>query len=301
MQNQAASKRKTTETSHKSTESLSPFQNTIKLDWERINWDQKSTGWGTERKKYLTSSVLPELLGIGFKSWPKYRDHEDSETDTFSKEAMEWGTNHEDEAVDSIGRQYKFAFKIGLVVHPTDERFAASIDRFCFTELGTEILEVKCPYPKFSHTVPRDHVDAINGKPRVITQVLFQMECLCIDSALILWWLPTKYCLIRIYRSKKWSKWFHDYKDRLVEWSQNKKSYKRNPFTAEYKENKFYYLQLLNEHVRAETIYSGDNDAQKKLLLGMHERNNMLDRSYSGYGEAPSQVEGFQGPMPDLL
>lgn len=115
------------------------------------------TGWGASRANLAARLVAERLTG--------------SLSETYSNDAMRWGTEKEPEAREF----YSFVFgldvrQVGLVLHPTIDMAVASPDGL----IGDDgLVEIKCPNTA-------THIETLlSGKPdpRYTKQMQWQMAC----------------------------------------------------------------------------------------------------------------------------
>lgn len=165
--------------------------------------DQDSPEWCLTRGKFVTSSVLPGLLGRGYKG-------------KAPSVILEWGKKHEDECAVAASGQYSVAVRPGLLVHEKDQRFACSIDRIILRNGKLCILECKCVFPGAGHLragkLP-ETAEAI--KDYVVIQVLFQMMVASVPEAVLAYWHPSGHRIFLIKRNGDFDAFIHEQADRI--------------------------------------------------------------------------------------
>ena len=114
------------------------------------------TGWGAGRANMIATLVAERLTGL-----PQ---------DTFTNGAMQWGIEHEDDAIAAYEFLHGEAVeRVGFVDHPTIKWSGASPDGL----VGDGLIEVKCPNTA-------THLEFLRyGKipEKYRKQMLWQMEC----------------------------------------------------------------------------------------------------------------------------
>lgn len=115
------------------------------------------TGWGASRKTYMAQLIAERLSG--------------EVAESYSSAAMQWGTDHEPDAVAAYafltGHEIR---EVGFVQHPEIKESGASPDRLVNDD---GLVEVKCP---MTHT----HIDTLLGASidkRYRLQMQWQMRC----------------------------------------------------------------------------------------------------------------------------
>ena len=115
------------------------------------------SGYSTSRANYMAQLVAERLTG--------------TKTDGFVNAAMQWGIDHEDQAVTA----YEFfrdetAETVGFVDHPDIAMSGASPDRL----IGTAgLVEIKCP-------ITATHIATLRsgkGDSKYVKQMQWQMDC----------------------------------------------------------------------------------------------------------------------------
>lgn len=115
------------------------------------------SGWGAARANYMAQLIADKLTG--------------TVAESYSNAAMQWGTDHEDEARIA----YEFfsgntVEEVGFVVHPLIAGSGASPDGL-IGEAG--LVEIKCPNTA-------THIDTLLGKNierKYLLQMQWQMAC----------------------------------------------------------------------------------------------------------------------------
>jgi putative phage-type endonuclease len=115
------------------------------------------SGYSTSRANYAAQLVCERLTG--------------AQTDSYTNAAMQWGTDHEDEARAAYSLRCDVDVqKVGFVDHPMLEMSGASPDGL----VGDDgLLEIKCP-------ITATHIDTLlSGKvpDKYLTQVQWQIGC----------------------------------------------------------------------------------------------------------------------------
>ena len=120
------------------------------------------TGESAYRKKYKIQLVAERLTGVA--------------TTFFVNSAMQWGTDHEDEAAEQFSIQTGLLLdEIGFVKHPT-LMCGVSPDRVIQTPDGPVVLEIKCPETATHLEWMLDGVLPEQHKPQVMGQ-MWLMNC----------------------------------------------------------------------------------------------------------------------------
>lgn len=115
------------------------------------------TGWGASRANYMAELIAERLTG--------------EPSPSYISPAMQWGTNHEEDAIAAYElRTDCDALPGGFVLHPTIGHAGASPDRF----VGDDgLLETKCP-------LTATHIDTLLTKTvdgKYVKQMQWQMAC----------------------------------------------------------------------------------------------------------------------------
>jgi len=115
------------------------------------------TGESAYRKKYKIQLVAERITGVA--------------TTFFVNAAMQWGTDHEDEAAEQFSIQTGLMLdEIGFVKHPT-MMCGVSPDRVIQTPDGPVVLEIKCPETSTHVEWMLDGVLPGQHKPQVMGQM----------------------------------------------------------------------------------------------------------------------------------
>ncbi len=243
---------------------------------------QDSPAWKLDRNQFVTSSVLPELCGVGYQTWKNFSNGVNPCPDWI----LEWGKTHESDAAIAFSDHFTYMVTPGLFVWEQDNRFACSIDRIVLSmdkdkkKYTTEILEIKCPLPRGGSIELPNHISDI--KPRVLVQVFFQMMIANVDSALIGYWSPTGNRLFRIYRCKQWEKWFDGNREKFIYWNSNRKNFVRHPFREEGRKWKQNLTSILVDAVKH--AYLVDSEDVPLVLLPLSEGSGDNQRQEKAQG-----------------
>lgn len=115
------------------------------------------TGESAYRKKYKIQLVAERITGVA--------------TTFFVNQAMQWGTDHEDEAAEQFSIHTGLLLdEIGFVKHPT-LMCGVSPDRVIQTPDGPVVLEIKCPETSTHVEWMLDGVLPEQHKPQVYGQM----------------------------------------------------------------------------------------------------------------------------------
>ena len=115
------------------------------------------TGWSASRSNYMAQLVAERLTG--------------TVAESYSNAAMQWGSEHEDEAARVYAFESGVAVSpIAFVLHPTIDMAGASPDRL----VGTDgLIEIKCPNTA-------THIETLLGGSidgKYVKQMQWQMLC----------------------------------------------------------------------------------------------------------------------------
>jgi hypothetical protein len=180
--------------------------------WRDWIQDQGSAKWkelheiGPHKQFIVTASMVPNILGYGYisrniiyKAWvgesilPK--------PDSFSQTAMNWGTKHEVDAVNTFKNNISLRMamlKPGLIRAKKQDWMAASLDRLVLFEEGGKQykfnLECKCPYKA---KIPQKKEELAY---RLLLQVQFQMYCSDLGVSVVVYWSYTEFSIWIIIR-----------------------------------------------------------------------------------------------------
>ncbi len=114
-------------------------------------------GYSTSRANYCAQLVVERLTG--------------TVSETFSSEAMKWGTATEPEARDAYSFYHGVTVKpAGFIEHPSIDMAGASPDGYVG---GVGLVEIKCP-------ISATHIDTLLGKSvpgKYQTQIQWQLAC----------------------------------------------------------------------------------------------------------------------------
>jgi putative phage-type endonuclease len=143
--------------------------------------EQRSSDWFAARLGKLTASRIADATARIKNGWGASRDNlmatlvcerlTGKQADSFTNAAMQWGTDHEDEARSA----YEFELgvtveKVGFLDHPSIDMAGASPDGL----VGAEgLVEIKCPETK-------GHIETLLSKKvpeKYIKQMQWQMAC----------------------------------------------------------------------------------------------------------------------------
>jgi putative phage-type endonuclease len=143
--------------------------------------EQRSSDWFAARLGKLTASRIADATARIKNGWGASRDNlmatlvcerlTGKQAESFTNAAMQWGTDHEDEARSA----YEFELgvtveKVGFLDHPSIDMAGASPDGL----VGAEgLVEIKCPETK-------GHIETLLSKKvpeKYIKQMQWQMAC----------------------------------------------------------------------------------------------------------------------------
>jgi putative phage-type endonuclease len=143
--------------------------------------EQRSSDWFAARLGKLTASRIADATARIKNGWGASRDNlmatlvcerlTGKPAESFTNAAMQWGTDHEDEARSA----YEFELgvtveKVGFLDHPSIDMAGASPDGL----VGSEgLVEIKCPETK-------GHIETLLSKEvpeKYIKQMQWQMAC----------------------------------------------------------------------------------------------------------------------------
>lgn len=115
------------------------------------------TGWGASRANYMAELIAERLTG--------------EPAEGFKSAAMQWGTDHESEALAAYSFRYDTdVAPVGFVPHPSIAMTGASPDGLV---LADGLVEVKCPNTS-------THIDTLLGDEiagKYFLQMQWQMAC----------------------------------------------------------------------------------------------------------------------------
>jgi putative phage-type endonuclease len=150
------------------------------------DFEQGTPEWFQARRGRITASSRASVIANkNLKSWSTLRDSIDYdlspfwEHKEFTNDAMDWGREHEAEAIANVSLAYGVeAIEPGLVIHPQHYYAGATPDFF----LGSKVSgQVKCPYRSDNHRkvlitqkIPDQYYHQVNfeawvsGRPKIL-------------------------------------------------------------------------------------------------------------------------------------
>lgn len=161
---------------------------------------QGTNEWHDKRAMKVTGSRIGAILGHS--PWQKREDvmvefikeYQGIPREDKSNIAMEWGINHEAQAISHFQNEVGDLIELrGFVQHPEFDYIGMSPDGIT----GDYLLEIKCPFSKkIPDEVPDHYYD----------QVQLGMEVMDLDNAIIYYWTPDNAKPFPVERDPEWWK-----------------------------------------------------------------------------------------------